>query len=163
MFSFPALLLLFVSFLAKILGAVAFCQDLGVFCILNLAFCTYFGIVFLAILVWMSMLPSSFPNAHVTNYCDIVIKISLWPFFVISWPKYWCDLLLWHCDQNIGVTNCCDIVTKYWCYQTLGAVAFCQDWVKTSGEGFMPMIIWYSLTANILPSVSFYKNHRTNS
>ena len=54
---------------------------------------------------------------------------------------------------------------QYWsdCDQILGAVAFCQDWVKTGGEGFMPMIIWYSLTANILPDASFYKNHRTNS
>ena len=89
--------------------------------------------------------------------------ISVNVFVAIYLSKYTCDQLLWYYDKNILVTNCCDIVTKYWCYQTLGAVAFCQDWVKTSGEGFMPMIIWYSLTANILPSVSFYKNHRTNS
>ena len=50
----------------------------------------------------------------------------------------------------------CLLFWQYWCDQTLGAVAFCQDWVETNGEGFMPVIIWYSITANILPSASFY-------
>ena len=109
-------------------------------------------------------------------------------FLLCSWllskfRQYWSD-----CDQilgavafcqdlyilhfgidfgNIGVTSCvtnCGVTKNIGVLdQTLGAVAFCQDWVKTSGEGFMPMIIWYSLTANILPDASFYKNHRTNS
>ena len=50
----------------------------------------------------------------------------------------------------------CLLFWQYWCDQTLGAVAFCQDWVETNGEGFMSVIIWYSITANTLPSASFY-------